>query len=66
MTIAEMIEKAGGNAAFSRALKIPLKTVEGWKAGKHCADYNVEAYRKALLWDKQNDLHHLRETNEGE
>lgn len=53
MTIAELIEEVGGNAAFSRALGIPLKTVEGWKAGKHCAAYNVEAYRKALAYDQQ-------------
>ena len=52
MTIARLIEEAGGNAAFSRELGIPLKTVEGWKAGKHCADYNVAAYKKTLLYNQ--------------
>lgn len=28
-----LIEKAGGPATFSRALSIPLRTVEDWKAG---------------------------------
>lgn len=54
MTINDVIREHGGNAAFSRARKIPLKTVEGWKSGKHIAQYHVESHHKAWLWDKHN------------
>lgn len=34
MTIAELIKREGGPAAFARKTRIPLRTVENWKAGK--------------------------------
>ena len=39
MTLADLIEKEGGNAAFFRLFKsrIPLKTIESWKSEKTAA-----------------------------
>lgn len=33
-SIAEIIERDGGNAAFSRLTGIPVRTVQDWKLGK--------------------------------
>ena len=42
MSIAEIIKREGGPAAFSRRTGIPIRTVEDWKAGRRkCADYWV-------------------------
>lgn len=42
MTISKLIEREGGNAAFSRRTGIPLRTVEDWKSGRRpCAAHWV-------------------------
>lgn len=47
-TISELIDEVGGNIAFSEYFDVPMKTVEGWKSGKKCRQYNVRAYER--LW----------------
>ena len=56
MNIADLIEREGGNASFSRAFGIPLKTVEHWKSGRRePPEYNVRIYDElARLRRKSN------------
>ena len=44
MDILELIRKVGGNAAFSREFKTPIKTIEGVKAGKCWPQHRVDVY----------------------
>ena len=54
MTIAKLIEREGGPAAFSRRTGIPLRTVEDWKSGRRkCAYYWVRILAEWL--DLPND-----------
>jgi len=54
MTITELIEEVGGNAAFSRRTGIPLRTVEDWKSGRRkCTNYWVKILAEWL--DLPND-----------
>ena len=51
-TMKQVIKKAGGNKAFSEQFNVPIRTVEGWNAGRGCPQYTVDAFAELV---KSND-----------
>ena len=47
-TMRQVIKKAGGNKAFSERFCVPIRTVEGWNAGRGCPQYTVDAFAELV------------------